>query len=127
MRISADLMKKHGASKYQVDLFKQFLGKRKYMLTTDKNLRLAAAFGIDTNWLVQCFHLTTHLVIHQVLEYWYENGKLNREDGPALIISNGGKFWYRDDNLHRDDGPACVYADGVEYWYRDGKAILAPK
>ena len=26
--------------------------------------------------------------------YWYLNGRLHREDGPALISSSGKKYWY---------------------------------
>jgi|HubBroStandDraft_1064217.scaffolds.fasta_scaffold2013049_1 hypothetical protein len=33
--------------------------------------------------------------------------------------ANGNVFWYRDGNLHRDDGPAVEYADGTKAWYRD--------
>lgn len=25
---------------------------------------------------------------------WYKDGKLHREDGPAIELANGEKFWY---------------------------------
>jgi hypothetical protein len=52
---------------------------------------------------------------------WYRDGKLHREDGPAVEWSTGSKFWYRDGRLHREDGPAIEHADGSRSWYRRGK------
>jgi hypothetical protein len=52
---------------------------------------------------------------------WYLDGKLHREDGPAVEYANGDKFWFRDGKCHREDGPACEWADGTKQWYRDGK------
>jgi hypothetical protein len=43
---------------------------------------------------------------------WYLNGKLHREDGPAVEYANGDKDWYLNDKRHREDGPAIEYADG---------------
>ena len=61
---------------------------------------------------------------------WYLNGKLHREDGPAVEHANGTKSWYLNDNLHREDGPAIEWADGDKYWYlndnlhrEDGPAV----
>jgi hypothetical protein len=49
---------------------------------------------------------------------WYYDGKLHRENGPAIIWDNGAKYWYICNKLHRVDGPAVEYEDGsVEYWY----------
>lgn len=53
-------------------------------------------------------------------KFWYLNGKLHREDGPAVEYANGTKFWYLNDEPHREDGPACEYPDGEKYWYLDG-------
>jgi hypothetical protein len=52
---------------------------------------------------------------------WFHNGKLHREDGPALEYDNGDKFWYINGKLHRQDGPACEYADGGKCWYLNGQ------
>jgi hypothetical protein len=75
---------------------------------------------------------------------WYLNGKLHREDGPAIEYADGTKEWYlngmrhREDGpavewfygtkawcfngkLHREDGPAIEYADGIKEWYLNGK------
>ena len=46
---------------------------------------------------------------------WYKDGKLHREDGPAVKWTNGSKFWYKDGKLHREDGPAIEYINGDKY------------
>ena len=46
---------------------------------------------------------------------WYLNGKLHREDGPAVEFADGDKFWYLNGKLHREDGPAVEYADGDKF------------
>jgi len=33
-------------------------------------------------------------------EVWIKNGKLHREDGPAVIWYNGHQFWYKNGKLH---------------------------
>lgn len=48
-------------------------------------------------------------------------GKLHREDGPAVIFSNGHQAWWRDGNLHRTDGPAIIFNDGEKHWLVNGK------
>jgi len=54
---------------------------------------------------------------------WYRDGKLHREDGPAIEWANGTKAWYRDGKFHREDGPAVEYANGIKYWYLKGIEI----
>jgi hypothetical protein len=63
-------------------------------------------------------------------KYWWINGKLHREDGPAIEYADGHKYWYLKGKLHREDGPAIEYADGHKEWYlkdklhrEDGPAI----
>jgi len=51
----------------------------------------------------------------------YLNGKLHREDGPAVEEANGNKKWYQHHQLHRIDGTACEYNDNTELWYKDDK------
>lgn len=53
--------------------------------------------------------------------YWYVNGKLHKEDGPASIYSNGQQNWVVNSKRHRIGGPACQYLDGHKEWYIDGK------
>jgi hypothetical protein len=52
---------------------------------------------------------------------WFLNGKLHREDGPAVEWSNGEKQWYLNGQIHREDGPAVEYPSGNKAWYLNGK------
>jgi hypothetical protein len=56
-------------------------------------------------------------------KHWYLNGKLHREDGPAFENSDGNKYWYLNGKLHREDGPAVKYSDGEKYWYLNGEEL----
>ena len=51
---------------------------------------------------------------------WFINGQRHREDGPAIEYANGDKYWYKNNYFHRDDGPAMEHATGEKYWFRDG-------
>ena len=48
---------------------------------------------------------------------WYLNGKLHREDGPAIEYANGSKAWWLNGKLHREDGPAIERASGNKTWF----------
>ena len=54
------------------------------------------------------------------VKMYYFNGKLYREDGPAIIYPSGIKQWYQNGELHREDGPALEHYSGVNMWYLDG-------
>jgi len=54
-------------------------------------------------------------------KYWYLNGELHREDGPAIEYADGSKFWYLNDKRHREDGPAIEWANGTKHWFLNGK------
>jgi|SRR5579859_4154648 len=54
---------------------------------------------------------------------WFLNGKLHREDGPAVEYTDGYKAWYLNDELHREDGPAVEFTDGYKDWYYHGELI----
>ena len=54
-------------------------------------------------------------------EFWYKNGILDRDDGPAFIDKiDYYEAWYKDNELHRLDGPAETYSNGNNYWYKNG-------
>ena len=61
--------------------------------------------------------------IYEVENYgisYYVNGKLHREDGPAIEYINGTKFWIVNDKYHRLDGPAIEWRDGeISYYIED--------
>lgn len=57
---------------------------------------------------------------------WLKDGKLHREDGPAVITYSDcyddeirGMQWYQNGKLHREDGPASLYIQ-VDYERRVG-------
>ena len=54
---------------------------------------------------------------------WYKNGKLHREDGPAVIHSDGFKMWLIKGKLHREDGPAKIWPDGYCEYYLNSKQL----
>ena len=39
------------------------------------------------------------------------------------IDDNGTKRWYSNGKLHREDGPAIEYANGSKSWYINGKCV----
>jgi hypothetical protein len=60
--------------------------------------------------------------------YWRKlNGKLHREDGPAIEKANGSKSWWLNGELHREDGPAVEDADGTKEWWLNDKLIVKGK
>tara|TARA_S200002703_G_scaffold115618_1_gene101167 strand:+ start:41 stop:406 length:366 start_codon:yes stop_codon:yes gene_type:complete len=56
-------------------------------------------------------------------KHWYLDGKKHREDGPAAEYADGTKHWYLNNNLHREDGPAVELADGDKHWFLNGKEV----
>ena len=52
---------------------------------------------------------------------WYKDDKLHREDGPAVVYSNGDKVWALNGEPHRVNGPAAVYFCGNKLWYLNGR------
>jgi hypothetical protein len=56
-------------------------------------------------------------------KYWFLNGKLHREDGPAYEGANGNKSWWLNGKYHREDGPAVEFANGDKVWYLNGKEV----
>jgi hypothetical protein len=55
---------------------------------------------------------------------WFDaNGKLHRDDGPALERTSGAKSWWQHGKIHRDDGPAVERADGDNWWYLYGQRL----
>ena len=57
-------------------------------------------------------------------EIWKnEKGQIHREDGPAVINSDGTHEWWLNGKLHREDGPAIVRNDGLYQWWINGKNL----
>jgi hypothetical protein len=43
--------------------------------------------------------------------------ELHREDGPAVIHTDGTRYWCRNGAFHRSDGPAVIHPDGRQEWH----------
>ena|ERR1700691_169452 len=54
---------------------------------------------------------------------YFINGKLHREDGPAIITSFGNRFYYVNGKLHIEDGPAIIRKNRIIY-YLNGNDII---
>jgi len=53
---------------------------------------------------------------------WYQNGQYHRTDGgPAIECKDNYKAWYQYGKLDRTDGPAIENADGSKEWFIGGK------
>jgi hypothetical protein len=55
--------------------------------------------------------------------FWFISGKRHRENGPAVEWSDGSKQWYLNDKLHREDGPAIDNANGTKQWHLYGRQL----
>lgn len=72
---------------------------------------------------MNCSKLT---ISSDVLHAWHLGDLLHREDGPAVIRSNGTEVWYRFGKIHREDGPAIIHREGSavgESWYYEGNLL----
>jgi hypothetical protein len=56
-------------------------------------------------------------------KYWYLNGNLHREDGPAVAHSGGYKAWFLNGKRHREDGPAIERINGDKFWWLKGERL----
>jgi hypothetical protein len=103
-----------------------------YHLWFDYYTRVERYCGFNDMWVLQKrlsrgSQIMTDYIKYEVEVYedgdkhWYLNGKLHREDGPAVERSNGFKYWYLNGKPHREDGPAREWADGSKAWYLNGK------
>ena len=54
-------------------------------------------------------------------KYWFLNGELHREGGPAIDGISGSKEWFLNGKRHREDGPAVERDDGSKEWCLNGK------
>ena len=39
------------------------------------------------------------------------------------VWADGAKQWYLNGKLHREDGPAIEYTNGTKHWYLNGKYL----
>jgi hypothetical protein len=52
-----------------------------------------------------------------------QRDEFHRDDGPAVIHSNGSLLWYKNGRLHREGGPAVIRRDGSIGWFRNGRRV----
>ena len=57
-------------------------------------------------------------------KFYFVNGLLHREDGPAVESADGYKAWYIKGIPHRDGGPAIEHPNGEKEFWIDGEKIL---
>ena len=57
------------------------------------------------------------------VQQWWVNGERHREDGPAFIEEHEMKQWWVQGLLHREDGPAIKYEDSSREWYLGGMPV----
>ena len=67
----------------------------------------------------QCDIQDGHHVCRDNTECWYRDGKFHRDDGPAIIHTNGDKLLYRNGKHHRENFPAVVKTDGTKEWWNN--------
>ena len=66
-------------------------------------------------------YITYEVRVYEVgVKVWYLNGKLHREDGPAIEYWDGSKYWFLNGERHREDGPAIESSDGSNRWHLNG-------
>ena len=72
--------------------------------------------------LDELYNLTNgKFVRNNIAIEYYQNGRLHREDGPAIEWKNGDKYWYKNGEFHREDGPAIENVNGYKAWYKNGE------
>ena len=57
------------------------------------------------------------------VKYWFKDGLLHREDGPAIEFPDGCKYWIVNGAYHREDGPAIEFSNGERYYYLNGQEL----
>ena len=83
-------------------------------------------FKSEINWtILETIYMTTELSheFHEEIgcKGWYKDGVPHREDGPAILSSDGSVLWYKDGELHREDGPAEITESGDQFWFKNGQ------
>lgn len=64
-------------------------------------------------------------------KFYYQYGKLHRENGPAIIYPWGDEYWYYRGRLHRKNGPAVITGQETKYYHNgklhrdDGPAVIS--
>ena len=54
---------------------------------------------------------------------YYLNGRLHREDGPAVETASGFRHWKFRGMTHREGGPAIEWPNGTQQWVCHGETF----
>jgi len=128
-KITVEWLTKKKAWEDQIELFKEFLGKRKFIYITAKNLIKADKFGLNVRWLIPRLRSSDDLrkiVIDAGIGgciYWYAMyaDEQPRDDIRDAIIASGhvgyiyGHVRYIDEQP-RDDMRDAIVASGDAYY-----------
>jgi hypothetical protein len=57
------------------------------------------------------------------VQEWRVDGRLHRNDGPAVQWADGMLEWRQNGKQHRLDGPAIMFADGSAMWWIDDHLV----
>ena len=71
--------------------------------------------------LIKKFDFHVVFTIKYGEQQWWKNGKLHREDGPAIIYQDGTQKYCYNGKLHRENFPAVIYPNGSVEWWKNGK------
>lgn len=62
-------------------------------------------------------------MIYKNRKEWYKNGKLHRDNKPAIEYTNGCKKWYKNGILYKEYGPYMIYDKFKKKWFIDEKLL----
>lgn len=89
-------------------------------MPTNKRSKQYVVHGLDTTYY---YKDPEHTILHRTdgpaivnsrTNKWYINGKLHRDNEPAIEWAEGGQDWYQHGKRHRTGGPAISFAGGVD-------------
>ena len=88
-----------------------------YNAIQDQEIIFHSIDGIEKTYNGKCVCIYEKAVCYVV------DGKIHRENEPAMIHVTGTKEYYNNGKRHRVTGPAVVFFDGAEHYYIDGKSL----
>lgn len=105
------------------------------MTTTEPKIPFYPILDLLVKDYKEVFEGKYRKIIYPYVTYWYYDGELHREDGPAIDWSDGSQFWFKHGKLHRLEGPAVIssihgtgwYIEGIKYTQEDFKKYLKSK
>lgn len=82
-------------------------------------------FNKLAHYLIESHSVSVSSQTNEGTIQFFKDGKLHRDNGPAVIAPDGTLVWWHEGNPHREDGPAAIwYGDlnNVDY-YLFGKKV----